>query len=206
MSDQPPTQLSFAPPEILFKYDPDSKLKQYLDLLEAENRKINLVSRETSRSDLVRLSAESLLPFEVVKAHQFLNYLDIGSGGGFPAFPIIMSLKPTKSVLVERTNKKASALKRMSKQLGIQVEIFDRNFDECEFSGKFDLITLRLVKLTGPLLKKISNLLDRRGVFIYYSKLADEIITKNLSETKYAYTLEVHSPIKSFTVFSKIAG
>jgi len=206
MSEKAPIPLEFDPQIILSKYDPDSKVKQYLDLLEAENKNINLVSRETSHSDLTRLAAESLLPFEVIKSRQFLNYLDIGSGGGFPAFPIIMSFNPRRSVLVERTKKKASALNRMSEQMGLPIEVCEQNFDECEFSGKFDLITLRLVRLTKPLFKKISELLTSKGVFIYYSKFEDDGDIKNLQGTAYSYASGRDSPIKTFTVFSRTSG
>ncbi len=202
MKEHAPISLNFDPQIVLSKFDPQSKIKLYLDLLEAENKNINLVSRETSGPDLVRLAAESLLPLEVIKSRKISNYLDIGSGGGFPAFPIIMSLKPARTVLVERTKKKASALKRIAEQLEIKMEVFDQNLDECEFIGKFDLITLRLVKLTQPLFNRISELMASGGIFIYYSQFADKSFKTKLSQTAYAYTLGQDSPIKSFTIFT----
>ncbi|MGH8014921.1 MAG: 16S rRNA (guanine(527)-N(7))-methyltransferase RsmG [Candidatus Zixiibacteriota bacterium] len=195
--------LAFSSKTILFKYDPGSKLKQYFDLLEVENTKINLVSRETSRTDLERLAAESLLPFETIDSPSFENYLDIGSGGGIPAFPIIMCLEIEKSTLVERTQKKAAALKRISDQLGVPTKVSGGNFEDSKFDGKFDLVTLRLVKLTNQLLKKIAALLALNGIFIYYSEYNDDSAKLSLSKTVYYYNTSQDTPPKNFSVFIK---
>ncbi|HVP06296.1 MAG TPA: hypothetical protein VMS71_00535, partial [Candidatus Acidoferrum sp.] len=47
------------------KYDPTKRLDLYYSLLMEENKRVNLVSRETSREDFDRMVAESLLPFDV---------------------------------------------------------------------------------------------------------------------------------------------
>jgi len=198
----PKSLIEFSPQTILSKYDSDSKIRLYLALLKAENQKINLVSRETSDFDLERLVAESLLPFEIIGHLSFDNYLDIGSGGGFPAIPIIMSAKIGKATLLERTTKKAAALERMAAELGLKIRVLDSNFEECKFSEKFDLITLRLVKLTKPLLKKISLLLKAGGTFVYYAEFKDTLAT-GLESGSYSYTSAPPSGIKYFTVFNK---
>lgn len=206
MVDSAPVTLEFNPQATLVRYDPESKIKQYLQLLESENKKINLVSRETSHADLERLAAESLLPFEVIKVRHFSNYLDIGSGGGFPAFPIIISLGPTEATLIERTKKKAESLKRISRGLGLSIEVFNRNFEECKLSGNFDLITLRLVKLTSSLVKKIAVLISAGGIFIHFSECGAALVPRNLSASNYHYVFGPSGLKKSFTIFSKSPG
>jgi hypothetical protein len=96
------TPVSFDITELLAKYDPKGKLESYHDLLMAENQRVNLVSRETTREDFERLIAESLLPLEILTSG-FGSYLDIGSGGGFPAVPILMTERVVgESILLER--------------------------------------------------------------------------------------------------------
>jgi 16S rRNA (guanine527-N7)-methyltransferase len=196
-------QLEFSPKSILSKYDPDSKLKSYFDLLVKENQKINLVSRETSHSDLDRLAAESLLPFEEIDTRDFSNYLDIGSGGGFPAIPIIMCLGPDKSFLTERTKKKAAALSRIARELSINVEVLDSNFEDLRLTRNFDLVTLRLVKLSESLMKKIVAILSANGILIYYSQHEKNIDKLKISRAPYIYNVGPDSPPKHFTVFIK---
>ncbi len=194
--------LEFLPQAVLSKYDTDSKIKQYFTLLMAENKKMNLVSRETSSMDLERLAAESILPFEVIASRSFDRYLDIGSGGGFPAFPIIMSAKIGQATLIERTRKKAAVLKRLAEELNLKAKVIDTNFEECRFSEKFDLVTLRLVKLTRPLIKRIFLLLKPGGIFIYYSQFKNSPGNKTESSS-YSYATGQDRLAKSFTVFIK---
>ncbi|HEX2897757.1 MAG TPA: RsmG family class I SAM-dependent methyltransferase [candidate division Zixibacteria bacterium] len=206
MNSSSTTPLLFDQKAVLLKFDPESNIKLYLQLLESENQKINLVSRETSPSDLEKLAAESVFPFEIIKAGSISSYLDIGSGGGFPAFPIIMCTDPKNSVLVERTKKKAVVLNRMSQELGLNVEVLDQNFEECDFESKFNLITLRLVKLNLPLLKKIAALLTPPGHFVYYSKFVEKSAIKNIKKSEYTFTSTSGGPLKAFTIFSKQSG
>ncbi len=194
-------RLLFSPQAILFKYDTESKIKQYLTLLKEENQKINLVSRETSPADFERLAAESLLPFEIIGHLPFQNYLDIGSGGGFPAFPIMISAKIGKTTLIERTRKKAAVLKRLGAELNLKVRVLDANFEECRFSEKFDLITIRLVKLTKPILNRISGLLKSGGTVVYYSEV-ENCSVNELELSSYSYTTAADSPAKSFTILT----
>ncbi|NOY89412.1 MAG: hypothetical protein GXO93_08520, partial [FCB group bacterium] len=100
--------ISFDFSDIIKKYDIENQLKTYFDILQKENEKVNLVSRETiNKNGLDILAAESLFPFEFIETPSFACYLDIGSGGGFPALPILMGSNIKKAVLVERTLKKA---------------------------------------------------------------------------------------------------
>jgi 16S rRNA G527 N7-methylase RsmG len=172
-------------------------------LLEVENQKVNLVSRETSRADLERLAAESLLPFEVIKAACCQSYLDIGSGGGLPAFPIIMCLGVENSILVERTKKKASALTRMAAKSNLKITVHDTNFEETKFDRTFDLVTLRLVKLTESLLKKIVGLLSNGGILVYYSNFEKNTGSLKVHKTTCLYNVGPESNPKFFTIFTK---
>jgi len=198
--------ISFDFSDIIKKYDIENQLKTYFDILKKENEKINLVSRETIGSNgLDILAAESLLPFEFIGTTSFTNYLDIGSGGGFPALPIVMSTTINNVLLVERTQKKAAALKRIIKDLEFEsqrINVIDKTVEECSFDLSFDLITLRLVKLTAKLYKFIMSLLKKNGVFIYY---ASPDITKNskIKGITYYYNSTNQNIQKSFTIFTK---
>jgi len=202
MNEKAPRPLIFDVQTILAKYEQASKISQYLSLLEQENDKINLVSRETSRSDLERLAAESLFPFEVIKTKSFSNYLDIGSGGGFPAIPIILSINVKNATLIERTKKKTLALKRMSDQLGLKTQILDQNFKECQFNRNFDLITLRLVKPTNSLLNKVLKTMTDNGIIIYYSRIEEDTVKSKFTAMAYPYITNQDSPPKFFTIIT----
>ena len=198
------------PRSFLSHADPDNRLTAYFDLLRLENRKINLVSRETLSPDsennapLQALAAESLLPLSRPEIRNVSRYLDIGSGGGFPALPIILTQQIESVTLVERIHKKAGALRRMLINLGCQATVESRTFEELSFQSGFDLITVRLVKLTPRLLKAISFWLSDDGHLVYYSKPEFEPSAHRLESSTHYYTIDSDTPPKCFTLLKKV--
>jgi len=195
-------KIEFDIEAVLRKYVPKEKLEHYYRELMAVNRKVNLVSRETTPSDFTRLAAESLLPLDIIKPTLTAeNYLDIGSGGGIPAIPLLMTGKISQAVLVERTAKKAAALEKILKALSIKAEVIPRNYEELTFKKPFELITLRYIKLTDALLKKIFINLAIGGFFVYYSSTELETY-KNLART-HTFTTPQDAVVKSLTLYQK---
>ncbi|MEW5995197.1 MAG: RsmG family class I SAM-dependent methyltransferase [Candidatus Zixiibacteriota bacterium] len=164
--------LRYDADDILRAFDPSNRLDQYFRLLAQENRRLNLVSRETMAdqfSVLRRLAVESLVPLSVINRESFESYLDIGSGGGIPAIPLILTGKIKHATLVERTQKKAAALRRMLIALDLRAEIIPNSFEQITWDKGFDLVTLRLVKLTQKMLNRILPLLNPGGYFVHYA-------------------------------------
>jgi 16S rRNA (guanine527-N7)-methyltransferase len=87
-------------------------LEQYRELVRTANSKINLVSRagdtvaEIERQTLLSLALISRLPKKP------LRWLDIGSGGGFPAIPLAICRPDDSFDLIESISKKAFFLER----------------------------------------------------------------------------------------------
>ncbi|MDH3890633.1 MAG: class I SAM-dependent methyltransferase [candidate division Zixibacteria bacterium] len=206
MIQNPP--LDFNTKELLSRFHGASDLQGFFDLLMAENQRINLVSRETNQEDLRRLSTESLAPMEQIAQPGFHRYLDIGSGGGFPAIVILLAARAGRfrieqSVLVERRQRRADALGRIVKQLNLPAEISPHDFIPGVPDGRFDLITLRYVKLTPSLWRLISNALTDAGCFVYYSKPEFEIDSSQYTTIVQPFTLNGAEPIKNYTIVRK---
>ncbi len=206
MTTNPP--LDFNLEKLLSQFDCDTSLQKYFDLLMAENQRINLVSRETNPDDLRRLAAESLAPMAQSGASSFQRYLDIGSGGGFPAIVILLGARGgafqiDQSVLVERRQRRAEALRRIVRQLNLPSEISPHDFIPGVPGGKFDLITLRYVRLIPSLWRLISNALTDSGCFVYYSKPEFDIDPSQFSITVQPFTLNGAEPIKNYTIVRK---
>lgn len=192
---------TLQPGPLIEKYLDPEQLDSYYRILMAENRSVNLVSRETSRPDFDRMVAESLLPLGSL-SKQITNYLDIGSGGGIPAIPILLSgTTKGRTYLVERTIKRAKALKRLVEKLDLKASVIPANFGELSDLPKSDLITLRYVKLGFPLLKRILGLLTPSGLFVYYA--TPEFDLSRFSVTNHNFICSQSSALKSFTIFQK---
>ncbi|MFH1373542.1 MAG: RsmG family class I SAM-dependent methyltransferase [bacterium] len=195
------------PVELLKKYDPDGRLDQYYQLLLQENQRVNLVSRETVKTGLIelrKLAAQSLLPLEKVVPAKIVNYLDIGSGGGFPAIPILLTHPAILSCrLVERTQKKAAALSRIVSGLDLNALVISDNFEDLSLKPIYDLVTLRLVKLTPKLLRRILTVLTPEGCLIYYSVPGFEIKATRAYAKVFHHTTSDGKSSGRFSLISK---
>ncbi len=151
---------------------------------------------------LKKLAAQSLLPLEKIDPGEIDNYLDIGSGGGFPAIPILLTRRINQTcLLVERTRKKAGALRRMLLALDIKATIIDQSFEETPLEPVFDLITLRLVKLTPQLFNRIIFLLRAGGCFVYYAAPDFDLTGKGADSVTFYHSTSSGKATGCFTVF-----
>jgi 16S rRNA G527 N7-methylase RsmG len=188
-------------PAIIGQFLQPDRLDKYFSLLMTENARVNLVSRETSRADFDRMIAESLLPLNLITS-QIASYLDIGSGGGLPSIPLLLSERISgKAILCERTQKKASGLAEIIAGLGLKAEILPSQFLDLKLKDRFDLITLRYVKLEPRLLERIMSVLGPNGTFLYYSE--PEFKAPKCRVDRYKFVVPADSVTKSFTLFRR---
>ncbi|HVP39288.1 MAG TPA: RsmG family class I SAM-dependent methyltransferase [Candidatus Saccharimonadales bacterium] len=96
----------------------DTQLEALIDLIGSWNRRINVVSRKLTREDLLRHALSSLAPLELLSDPAAdVWMLDVGSGGGFPAFPLLLARPAWSAVLVEATRKKCLYLRDVGERL-----------------------------------------------------------------------------------------
>jgi len=88
----------------------------FVDFLLTYNQKVNLVSRQSTRSSLGALIAETLLLKDLVSAPLLI---DAGSGGGLLGIPLAISLPEKKFVLIETIHKKVVFLHDALRCLGL---------------------------------------------------------------------------------------
>lgn len=121
-------------------------LESYCNLLHRWQKVQNLVSRETLAQIWTRHFADSLqiLTLTVPEDHVFL---DLGSGGGFPALPLAIASKGSKRrfILIEPNARKVSFLRTVARDLGLNVTVIGRRSDEIDSreTGLPDVITSR---------------------------------------------------------------
>lgn len=202
-----PSQPLFSSATITFKYDIHDKLSEFFDTLMEYNRKINLVSRETSKEDLVRMAADCLVPFEIMTPRTG-KIFDIGSGGGFPGIIIMLAFPGISGVLIERTEKKAAFLRMIARQFELPADILTADFIEAAgalSSNSFDFGFLKLVKPDRKILREAINLLKPGGKFVYYHDLgSDNIASPSKISCRYLnYYLDDSKQLRTITILSK---
>lgn len=143
-------------------------LAAYLDLLLRANEEMNLVSRKEAEPEaLVRrhlLEALEGLALVPPPAGRPLRLLDIGSGGGFPAIPLLLVRRDLAGTLVESTGKKARFLEAVARELGLGVTVVGDRFPvpavgRLKGGARFDLLTSRAVAGAGEIARQARPLL-----------------------------------------------
>lgn len=128
-------------------------LSRQFDLLLGWNEKINLTSVANPPEIVRRHFGESLFVAQALRA-EIGTLVDLGSGAGFPGFPIAV-VKPKITVtLVESVRKKAVFLKEIARSVP-NVSVFHGRFEDLDFC--FDWAVVRGVALDKPLKKHISR-------------------------------------------------
>lgn len=121
-------------------------LESYAQLLAKWQRVQNLVSRETLDHVWQRHFADSLQVLRYLRPDD-RRFLDLGSGGGFPALPMAIGLKGSDAhfTLVEPTSRKVSFLRTVARDLGLNVSVIDRRSEQIDprETSAFDVITSR---------------------------------------------------------------
>lgn len=150
------------------------RLAFFAHLVTEKNSKVNLISRRDIDSIIekhVFLSAfvTKFIPEKVT------NYLDIGTGGGFPGIPFAIMRPDLKGVLVDSTSKKILAVQQFIDQLKLSNALAENTRVESEefiskYTDAFDMIVSRstvpliiLLRYSLPLIKDKAYLLAMKG-------------------------------------------
>ena len=108
-------------------------LESFSQLLHKWQPVQNLVSRETLNEVWTRHFADSLQVLSLLKSTD-QAFLDLGSGGGFPALPLAIALKgsPAHFTLIEPNGRKVSFLRTVARELGLLVTVEGARSDQVD--------------------------------------------------------------------------
>jgi 16S rRNA (guanine527-N7)-methyltransferase len=146
-------------------------LEIYLSELYRWNKAYNLVGRRTTWEGLIEHAVDSLTPLMYRKLfHSEAETLDLGSGAGFPGYPLYIACGPFPLTLVEPMRKRYAFLRHIRRELKMEkVEILPLRGEEMakeeKYLNSFDLVFARALtdyqktmKLARPLLSSGGNL------------------------------------------------
>ena len=136
-------------------------LSEFLVFLRGENETTNLVSKKAAEpADLVnRHLADSLFGLDFLTEtppDAPLRLLDIGSGGGFPAIPLLIVRRDIRATLVESTAKKSTFLRSACRRLALTAEVVNARFPDSfpmKNGPRYDILTTRAVASAGRLVR-----------------------------------------------------
>jgi 16S rRNA (guanine(527)-N(7))-methyltransferase RsmG len=145
------------------------KLMAYHELLSTWNSSAKLLSPTDVRTRLWDHTADSLslLPYFPDGHLSSLQYVDIGSGGGYPAIPLLLALPRVSTTLVERHQKKATFLNHVIRRLGIErVDVSEDTFAAETLPSGPRIITCRAIEKPESVVPGILASLAPGDVFL----------------------------------------
>ena len=154
-------------------------LHRYFNLLCEANRTVNLISRKTPPQDYWTIHfLDSILP---VCLFDFTGkkILDFGTGGGLPGIPLKLLYPISEMYLLDSTQKKILAVKKIVKKLDLK-ECFTivsrlEDLDE-KWENYFDFIVCRSVKILPKYKSSMFRLLRNNGrIILYKSRKLDDV-------------------------------
>jgi 16S rRNA (guanine527-N7)-methyltransferase len=134
-------------------------LAAYLAFLLERNAAVNLVSaRSTEPGALADHLTDALfgLPFLPPPRAAGGRLLDLGSGGGFPAIPLLLVRRDLEGTLVDSVRKKCDFLAEAARRLALTARVVTARFPDSfpmATSGPFDVLTTRAVGSAGKLVR-----------------------------------------------------
>lgn len=172
------------------------RLARYANLVVDKNQTVNLISRKDEDKIIENHIFISALISQFMP-DKASNFLDIGTGGGFPGIPLSIVRPMMRGVLVDSTAKKIDAVSefiktlRLSKLKAENSRVEDDEF-KSKYANKFDLIVSRatvplviLFRYALPLIKDKAYIMAIKG-----GDLSKEFKT---AEIKYGAYMKKHT-------------
>ena len=150
------------------------RLAYFAHLVADKNTKVNLISRRDIDSIIEKHVFLSAFITKYIP-EKATNFLDIGTGGGFPGIPLAIMRPDLNGVLVDSTKKKLLAVQQFIDQLKLSNVVAENTRVESEefiskYTDSFDLITSRstvpliiLLRYALPLIKDKAYLMAMKG-------------------------------------------
>ncbi len=161
------------------------QFESFIAMVQKENKEINIISRETEESDVIRHR-------HVIDSAQIIEFIDlnsklttdIGSGGGFPGIIISIMLKSKKEKskihLYEKSFHKSRFLRKASKNLEINAKVIQKNIFEAQNLESGTIISRAFKPLPIVLDLVYKNFVSYKNVVMFMGKTGEKILKETL--------------------------
>lgn len=173
-----------------------SRLRSFEQLAQKWTKKINLVSANDAPQIWERHILDSVQIYQLAPVAG--DWLDIGSGGGFPGLVAAIIAKeksPERSfVLVDSDQRKCAFLRTVSRELDLNVKVFAERVEKME-PMQVDVLSARAMDDLTGLLHHMERHVNKGGTALFPKGIRWEQ-EHEIAQKEWSYQLEV---IKSET-------
>lgn len=175
------------------------KLVGLCDFMVEYNKNVNLTSITEFEEVVVKHFVDSALPFFMVDIPQGSSFIDVGTGAGFPALPLLIVRPDLKGTLCDSLNKRCVYLELACREIGVNAEIIHARSEELGRKKRecFDFATARAVAAMPVLSEYCVPFVRVGGSFIALKSVNEDIESADGAVGKLGGKIEL---IKDYTI------
>lgn len=142
----------------------------FAELLVEWNQKFNLTAITDPEEIVIKHFVDSLLCLKTISFSEGARVIDIGTGAGFPAIPLLIARPDLKMTMLDSNRKKVSFLEMILQELQLHGEVFHSRAEEMGQSDvsreTFDVAVARAVSHLRELSEYCLPFVKVGGIFL----------------------------------------
>lgn len=141
------------------------------------NENVNLTAITEFSEVVVKHFVDSVLPFTMINPEQGASFIDVGTGAGFPALPLLIYRPDLKGTLCDSLQKRCVYLEKACEKIGINAEIIHARSEELGRKKRecFDYATARAVAAMPVLTEYCLPFVKVGGTFAALKSINEDI-------------------------------
>lgn len=168
------------------------KFVRLCDFMVEYNENVNLTSITEFSEVVVKHFVDSVLPFTLVDIPEGSSFIDVGTGAGFPAIPLLIWRSDLKGTLCDSLNKRCVYLEKACALIGVKADIIHARSEELGRKKRecFDFATARAVAAMPVLSEYCIPFVKVGGSFIALKSVNEDITAASGAITKLGGKIE----------------
>ena len=158
----------------------EDQARQFFTLFEymvEYNKNVNLTSITEFADVVMKHFIDSVLPFAQLDIPNGASFIDVGTGAGFPALPLMIFRHDLKATLCDSLGKRCIYLEKVCTEIGVSAEIIHARSEELGRKRRecFDFSTARAVSAMPVLSEYCIPFVKVGGMFIALKSVNEDI-------------------------------